>query len=167
MPVTSRCGRGSGLPVATPVAVVNQLWVGVQQQGDLQLASVHVLAGGRAQPRGRPSNIPICEVVESATEVAGELVWGATKTYERRRVRLPRFLCEQLGAHLGSRPHAAGRAATSRSASITLDRYGHLLPEELDHLADRLDRLHAQAAVYPACTDAPVSALGQGKGPGR
>jgi hypothetical protein len=32
-----------------------------------------------------------------------------------------------------------------KSASITLD-----------HLADRLDRLHAQAAVYPACTDAPL-----------
>jgi integrase len=32
-----------------------------------------------------------CEVVESATEVANELVWGATKTYERRWVRLPRF----------------------------------------------------------------------------
>ena len=25
-----------------------------------------------------------------------------------------------------------------KSASITLDRYGHLVPEELDHLADRL-----------------------------
>jgi hypothetical protein len=34
-----------------------------------------------------------------------------------------------------------------RSASITLDRYGHLFPEELDHLAEYLDRLHAQAAV--------------------
>jgi hypothetical protein len=34
-----------------------------------------------------------------------------------------------------------------KSAAITLDRYGHLFPEELDHLADRLDRLHAQAGV--------------------
>ncbi len=54
-----------------------------------------------------------------------------------------------------------------RSASITLDRYGHLFPEELDHLADRLDRLQAEAAVYPACTDAAVAAIRQGKGPGR
>jgi hypothetical protein len=36
-----------------------------------------------------------------------------------------------------------------KSASISLDRYGHLFPEELDHLADRLDRLHADAAMYP------------------
>jgi hypothetical protein len=32
--------------------------------GDLQLASVHVLAGGRAQPRRRPSNIPIAAAGE-------------------------------------------------------------------------------------------------------
>gem|GEM_PF-2731689 len=54
-----------------------------------------------------------------------------------------------------------------KSASITLDRYGHLFPEELDHLTDRLDRLHAQAGVHPACTDGAVAALGQSKGPGR
>jgi integrase len=54
-----------------------------------------------------------------------------------------------------------------QSASITLDRYGHLFREELDHLADRLDRLHAQTGVYPACIDSSVAALGQGKGPGR
>jgi hypothetical protein len=42
---------------------------------------------------------------------------------------------------------------------------GHLLPEELNHLADAPDRLHAEATVYPACTNAPVAALGQGKGP--
>jgi integrase len=44
-----------------------------------------------------------CEVVESATEVDGKLVWGATKTYERRTVLLPRFLCEEVGAYLASR----------------------------------------------------------------
>jgi integrase len=167
-----------------------------------------------------------CEVVESATEVDNKLVWGVTKTYERRTVRLPRFLCEQVGSYLADRPHApndlvftmlqggplrepkfaeryfkpAARAAGlpaalrvhdlrhtcaslliregasikavqhhlgHKSASITLDRYGHLFPEELDHLADRLERLHAQAAVYPACADAPVAVLGQSKGPGR
>jgi integrase len=47
-----------------------------------------------------------CEVVESATEVDNKLVWGVTKTYERRRVRLPRFLCEQVGIYLADRPHA-------------------------------------------------------------
>src|SRR5512133_1018772 len=47
-----------------------------------------------------------CEVVESATEVDNKLVWGVTKTYERRSVRLPRSLCEQVSAYLADRPHA-------------------------------------------------------------
>jgi hypothetical protein len=33
---------------------------------------------------------------------------GATKTYERRTVRMPRFLCEQVGAYLADRAHAPG-----------------------------------------------------------
>jgi integrase len=47
-----------------------------------------------------------CEVGESATEVDGRLVWGPPpKTYARRTVSLPRFLCEQLAAFLAERPH--------------------------------------------------------------
>jgi Phage integrase family len=46
-----------------------------------------------------------CEVGESATEVDGRLVWGPTKTYARRTVPLPRFLCEQLAVYLAARPH--------------------------------------------------------------
>jgi integrase len=132
-----------------------------------------------------------CEVVESATEVANELVWGATKTYERRTVRphapddlvftmpqggplrepkfagrdlkpaaraagLPaalrvhdlRHTCASLLIREGASIKAVQHHLGHRSASITVDRYGHLFPEELDHLADRLDRLHAEASVY-------------------
>jgi integrase len=46
-----------------------------------------------------------CEVVESATEVGSTLVWGLTKTDERRMVRLPRFLAELLAEHLAGQPH--------------------------------------------------------------
>jgi integrase len=46
-----------------------------------------------------------CEVGESATAVDGRLVWGPPKTYARRTVPLPRFLCEQLAAYLAERPH--------------------------------------------------------------
>jgi integrase len=149
-----------------------------------------------------------CEVVESATEVGSTLVWGPTKTDERRPVRLPRFLAELLGEHLAGRstdPDAlvftapqggplrerkflhgqlklaarrAGLPATLRahdlrhtaasllirqgasvkavqrslghkSAVMTLDRYGHLWPDELEDLAERLDRARA-AAVAPS-----------------
>ena len=34
-----------------------------------------------------------------------------------------------------------------RSATQTLDRYGHLYPSDLDALAERLDRAHAAAAT--------------------
>jgi integrase len=78
-----------------------------------------------------------------------------------------RHPCASLLIREGASIKAVQHHLGHKSASITLDRYGHLFPEELNHLADRLDRVHAQAAVYPACTDASVVSLGQGEGPGR
>jgi integrase len=143
-------------------------------------------------------------VAEAAPEVAGRLEWGGVKTHEARTVRLPRFLCDELGAYLADRPHgrddlvftaplggplreskfvpgyfkpaarAAGFPPTLRfydlrhtaaslliregasvkavqkqlghaTASITLDTYGHLFPDELDALAGRLEDVRARA----------------------
>jgi hypothetical protein len=53
-----------------------------------------------------------------------------------------------------------------RSATRTVDRYGHLYPSDLDTLAERLDRAHAAAATDGWPRGGP-SVLGQGKGPGR
>src|SRR5581483_7758827 len=39
-------------------------------------------------------------VKESLADVNGKLVFGPTKTYADRTVRMPRFLCEMLAAHL-------------------------------------------------------------------
>lgn len=44
------------------------------------------------------------EVRESLADVKGKLVFGSTKTYAHRTVRLPRFLCDELGAYLADRP---------------------------------------------------------------
>ena len=149
------------------------------------------------------------EVAEALSEVDGALMWGTPKTHERRVVRLPRFLCDELAAYLADRSHepddlvfAAPRSGPIREhklmeryfepaavraglgvrtihrrggevlvtdlrihdlrhtaaslliregASIktlqkqlgykdavqTLNRYGHLYPDELDSLADR------------------------------
>ena len=38
-----------------------------------------------------------------------------------------------------------------KSATMTLDLYGHLFPDQLDQVADRLDAA-ARAVVYPLCT---------------
>ena len=45
-----------------------------------------------------------------------------------------------------------------KSATMTLDLYGHLFPDRLDVVADALDvaRTSALAGVYPLCTDAEV-----------
>jgi integrase len=136
-------------------------------------------------------------------------------------VRLPRFLCEELGAHLAGQPHeraelvfaapkggplrhsdfikrkfrpavtAAGLDPTLRfhdlrhtcaslliregasvkavqktlghkSATVTLDRYGHLFPDELESVADRLDRARTHALTDPGRTHQvpPVAQLG-------
>jgi integrase len=44
------------------------------------------------------------DVVESLADVKGKFVFGPTKTYARRTVRLPRFLCDELGSYLAERP---------------------------------------------------------------
>jgi Phage integrase family len=140
----------------------------------------------------------------------GDWSGGSVKTHEARTVRLPRFVCDELGTHLADRPHgpgdfvftaplggplreskfvpgyfkpaarAAGFPSTLRfydlrhtaaslliregasvkavqkqlghaTASITLDTYGHLFPDELDTLAARLEDIHARALadVWP------------------
>ena len=44
-------------------------------------------------------------VVEAVSEVTGHgLVYGPTKTYERRSVPIPRSMCDELGAYLATRP---------------------------------------------------------------
>lgn len=40
------------------------------------------------------------------------------------------------------------------SATLTLDRYGHVFPDELDHVAQRLDEAARRAGVYRTCTEA-------------
>jgi hypothetical protein len=45
------------------------------------------------------------EVRESLADVKGRLVFGSTKTYAHRTVRLPRFLTSELAVHLDDRPH--------------------------------------------------------------
>lgn len=45
------------------------------------------------------------------------------------------------------------------SATLTLDRYGHLFGDELDAVAGRLDAARAQALVPPVCPRATATGL--------
>jgi hypothetical protein len=53
------------------------------------------------------------------------------------------------------------------SATVTLDRYGHLFPDELQQLADRLQDAYTDAVTDPAWTKHAESMLRQSKGAGR
>jgi integrase len=77
---------------------------------------------------------------------AGELVWGTTKTYERRSVRLPRSLREQLGAYLADRPHAPGDPV------FTMPQGGPLREPKF---AERYFKPAALAAGLPAALPGP------------
>ena len=48
-----------------------------------------------------------------------------------------------------------------KSATMTLDLYGHLFPNQLDEVADRLDAA-ARAVVYPLCTRADIIPMSVG-----
>ncbi len=154
-------------------------------------------------------------IAESVTLVRGVQTWGTPKGHERREVPLPRFLVEELAAHVSGRgrdelvfpassggalragnfqrdrltggataigvpglhPHelrhtAASLAIASRadvkvvqqmlghkSATMTLDLYGHLFGDRLDEVADALDAAASAAGVYRMCTGADVVAL--------
>lgn len=155
-------------------------------------------------------------IVESVTLVRGVQTWGTPKGHERREVPIPRFLVDELAAHVAGKardelvftgPRAGGalraqvfqRAALSaaaeeigvpglhphelrhtaaslaiaaradvkvvqqmlghKSATMTLDLYGHLFGDRLDEVADALDEAAAAALVYSLCTGAEIRPL--------
>jgi hypothetical protein len=73
------------------------------------------------------------------------------------------FLCDQLAAYLAGRPHSPDDLVFTApqgspllghaSATVTLDRYGHLFPDQLQRLAERLQEAYAEAVTDPAVRD--------------
>jgi integrase len=157
-------------------------------------------------------------IAESVTVVRGAQVWGTPKGHERREVPIPRFLVDELAAHVagkapdelvftgvrggalraqvfqrsvlkpaadrldlaGLHPHELRHTAASlaiasganvkvvqqmlghKSATMTLDLYGHLFGDQLDDVADRLDAAarSAVAQLLPTATVTPLKAVG-------
>jgi hypothetical protein len=58
-------------------------------------------------------------------------------------------------------------SASSATASITLDTYGHLFPDELDALAGRLENARADALATLARTQRGPTVVPLRKGAGR
>jgi integrase len=156
------------------------------------------------------------EIKESVTLVRGRQTWGTPKGHERRSVPIPRFLVDELAAHVAGtardalvfpgekggalraqvfqratfdaaveaigasemHPHELRHTAASlaiasgadvkvvqqmlghKSATMTLDLYGHLFPDRLDVVADALDAARAAALVAPALPKPVVVNIG-------
>jgi integrase len=78
-----------------------------------------------------------------------------------------RHTCASLLIAQGASVKAVQAQLGHASATVTLDRYGHLFPDELQQLADRLQDAYAQAVTDPARTEATDRRLGQSKGAGQ
>jgi integrase len=140
-------------------------------------------------------------ITESVTEVRGRAVFSTPKTHQSRSVPIPRFVVDDLAAHVAGRasdefvfsaprggvlrarnfrragfepavaaaglapltPHALRHTAASlaiaaganvkvvqtmlghKSATMTLDLYGHLFADQLDEVADAMDAARTSA----------------------
>lgn len=155
------------------------------------------------------------QIVESVVDVNGQMVFGSPKSHQHRSVPVPRFLRDDLAAHLAGKapddlvfpaarggvlrvqnfrrrcfdrataavgleglvPHELRHTAASlaiaagasvkgvqamlghASATLTLDRYGHLFGDELDAVAERLDAAARAPRVPQACPTPSVTDL--------
>jgi integrase len=64
-----------------------------------------------------------------------------------------RHTCAALLIAEGAHPKAIQAHLGHSSIQVTMDRYGHLFPDTLEHLADRLDAARAAARTDPARTE--------------
>jgi integrase len=62
-----------------------------------------------------------------------------------------RHSAASMAISAGASIKAVQKMLAHKSATLTLDRYGHLYPDELQGVADRLDSLHAAAADFSEC----------------
>jgi hypothetical protein len=64
----------------------------------------------------------------------------------------------------GAHPKAIQAHLGHSSIQVTMDRYGHLFPDALEHLADRLDAARAAAQTDPAARWRGEAARASGAG---
>ena len=82
-------------------------------------------------------------IIESVTPVQGQgLVWGTTKTHQRREVPIPRFLAEELPPNTS---RTSNRTPWSSPASGTANHYGSAP-------SARRSARQPKPSAYPTCT---------------
>jgi Phage integrase family len=78
-----------------------------------------------------------------------------------------RHTCASLLIARGASVKAVQAQLGHASATVTLDRYGHLFPDELQRLTDRLQEAYAEATTSPARTEGPETMLRESRGAGQ
>jgi hypothetical protein len=91
--------------------------------------------------------VPLLGVVAYFSVGCNRRLPGRSRTRQRHRI--------SAGASVKSVQRMLGHA----SATLTLDRYGHLFPDEPDDVARRMDGAARQARVYRTCTEANPTIL--------
>jgi integrase len=71
-----------------------------------------------------------------------------------------RHTCAALLIAQGAHPKAIQAHLGHSSIQVTMDRYGHLFPEALEHLADRLDAVRIQARAEVGRTERQAGVVG-------
>jgi integrase len=83
------------------------------------------------------------------------------------RIHVLRHTCASLLIRQGVHPKAIQHHLGHASIQITMDRYGHLLPDQFDDLASRLDTVHAECGVLTTldatATPGPTPGIGDTK----
>jgi integrase len=114
-----------------------------------------------AEPQGGP--------LREQKFVAGIFKPAAARAGLPHRLRFHdlRHTCASLLIAQGASIKAVQAQLGHASATVTLDRYGHLFPDELQQLADRLQDAYAEASTDPARTEAAEAMLRQRKEAGQ
>jgi Phage integrase family len=130
------------------------------------------LADSRGR-RGRPDDLvftaPQGGPLREQKFVAGIFKPAAVQAGLPHRLRFHdlRHTCASLLIAQGASVKAVQAQLGHASATVTLDRYGHLFPDELQRLADRLQDAYAGAVADPARTEGSEAMLRESKGAGQ
>jgi integrase len=132
-------------------------------------AARRVSGGAAARPGGSGVHRATGRAAAGAEVVAGIFKPAAVQAGLPHRLRFHnlRHTCASLLIAQGASVKAVQAQLGHASATVTLDRYGHLFPDELQRLAERLQEAYGDTVTDPARTEPPETVPLERKEAGR
>lgn len=132
-------------------------------------AARRVAGGAAARPGGSGVHRATGRAAAGAEVVAGIFKPAAVQAGLPHRLRFHnlRHTCASLLIAQGASVKAVQAQLGHASATVTLDRYGHLFPDELQRLAERLQEAYGDTVTDPARTEPPETVPLERKEAGR